>query len=115
MLAAVPQPIVAGLVAGIVSLIVAVLSFYATVRTVRAERQKLERELTRRLTERLYDLRLKHYPRAFEITEGLGKYAGRPPASIATEYQEHTESSGSGRPQRSLCVSRSIPWHAFTT
>lgn len=61
----------AALIAGGISLAVALLSVVATWRTVHSETRRLERELQRRLTERLIDRRLGIYPRAFEITERL--------------------------------------------
>ena len=63
--------ILSAVVAAVVSLIVAVISSYNNRNALRAERDKLERELQRKLTEKLYDQRLEVYPEALEITDGL--------------------------------------------
>lgn len=74
--------IAAAIVAGAVSLIVALVSTTAThvrfrgegrraTRRLEADREAVERQLERRLTERLYEARLQCYPDAFRITEQL--------------------------------------------
>jgi hypothetical protein len=63
--------ILSAVVAAVVSLIVAVISSYNNRNALRVEREKLERELQRKLTEKLYDQRLEAYPEALEITDGL--------------------------------------------
>ena len=63
--------ITAALVAGVVSLAVSLVASVVAHRREGAERARLERELQRRLTEKLIDLRLASYPAAFEITDGL--------------------------------------------
>lgn len=69
------EKIIAGLIAAFVSLTVAILSHLASRKALRAQRENLEREMQRKLTEKLYDLRLKYYPKAFEITDQLrGEY-----------------------------------------
>ena len=65
--------ITAALIAGIVSLIVSLFAGLITISQAKMERAKLERQLERQLTERLYGIRLEHYPRAFQITANLGK------------------------------------------
>ncbi|MEW5917776.1 MAG: hypothetical protein AB1762_15340 [Gemmatimonadota bacterium] len=70
----------AALVAGAVSLAVGLLSMLATWRTIRSADRKHERELQRRLTEKLIERRLQIYPRAFEITDALrGEYLFQSP------------------------------------
>jgi hypothetical protein len=61
----------AAIVAGIISLIVAGVSFVTNRLSTRAENAKQERALQRKLTEKLLDLRLDLYPGAFEITDQL--------------------------------------------
>jgi len=63
--------ILTAIIAATVSLIVAIISFITNRRSIQSEREKLEREMQRRLTEKLYDLRLESYPKAFEITDLL--------------------------------------------
>ena len=64
-------PLLSALVAALISLVVGVLTFVATSRSLANQRRMQERELDRRFTQRLYDLRLDSYPRAFEITDRL--------------------------------------------
>jgi hypothetical protein len=63
--------VVSALIAGGVSLLVSLITYLTTKRQMSLEREKLERQLKRQFTERLYDLRLQYYPEAFRITEGL--------------------------------------------
>jgi hypothetical protein len=65
----------AAAVAGAVALLGALLSGWYNQRSLRENRSKLERELQRRFTERLIELRLRLYPQAFEITEPLAREA----------------------------------------
>lgn len=62
------EKLVSALIAATVSLVVALLSAVASRRALAAERENLERQLQRRFTEKLYDLRLDHYPKIFEVT-----------------------------------------------
>lgn len=63
--------LVSGGVATIVSIVVGGLTYEATVRGQRAERIRLERELQRTMTAKLYDRRMAAYPKAWTITEAL--------------------------------------------
>ncbi len=54
--------IIAAAIAAFVAIIGAIISFIANRWSVRIELHKLEIELDRRLTERLYDKRLETYP-----------------------------------------------------
>jgi hypothetical protein len=54
-----------------VSLTVTLITVLVTRSSIRAEREKLERELQRSMTAKLYDLRLEVYPQAITITEAL--------------------------------------------
>jgi hypothetical protein len=67
----IPIPVVSALIAAIVSLVGGYITYLATSRTLLNQRRMQEREMTRRLTERLYELRLESYPGAFEITDKL--------------------------------------------
>lgn len=68
------QPeIVSAIVAGVVSLTISIIGYTASVRSIKSERERLELQLERHFTDRLYGLRLGNYPEAFRITESLGK------------------------------------------
>lgn len=61
------------IISAVVSLTVTLITVFVSRSSIKAEREKLERELQRSMTARLYDVRLEVYPRAMEITEGLRK------------------------------------------
>lgn len=63
--------IVSALIAALVALIGSTISFIANRRVLRTEIKKVEMELARRFTEKLYEKRLAAYPLAFEITDDL--------------------------------------------
>lgn len=58
-------------VAAVVSLAVGLVTYRATTSGHRSERLKLERELQRTMTSKLYDRRMEAYPRAWEISDAL--------------------------------------------
>ena len=59
------------IVSAVVSLTVTLITVFVSKSSIKAERDKLQRELQRSMTARLYDARLESYPRAMEVTEGL--------------------------------------------
>lgn len=63
--------IVSAVVSAVVALFAAMATYIVNSRTLAAERLKFEKQLQRGLTEKLYNLRLESYPKAWEITEGL--------------------------------------------
>lgn len=63
--------ILAAVVAAAVSAVIGVLTYRATISGYRAERFRLERELQRTMTAKLYDRRMDAYPKAWAITDGL--------------------------------------------
>lgn len=63
--------LISAIVAALVSLLTAMVTYFAQRRALMIEREKFEKQLQRALTEKLYDLRLASYPKALEITEGL--------------------------------------------
>lgn len=65
--------VIAAIVSALVSVMVGLLNYRATVQKLTNEKQMHEREMRRRMTEKLYDLRLEAYPKAFEITDQLRK------------------------------------------
>lgn len=65
--------ILSAVIAASISLIVAFISFFANKNELKAEREKLERELQRSMTAKLYEARIEVYPEAIAITDGLRK------------------------------------------
>jgi len=65
------EELVAGVIAAVVSLTVALITVVINRNALRVEREKFERELQRNMTARLYDLRIESYPKGLEVTEGL--------------------------------------------
>jgi hypothetical protein len=63
--------ILTAIISAVVSLTVTLITVIASRSNIRAEREKLERELQRSMTVKLYDVRIDAYPRAMQITEGL--------------------------------------------
>lgn len=63
--------VIAALIAALVSLAVAVFSYLSNKRTMESKSREIDKQLARQFTEKLYELRLEHYGRAFEITERL--------------------------------------------
>jgi hypothetical protein len=63
--------VVSALIAAGVSLIVSLGIFWSTRYKAASEKERQERELERKLTERLYEKRIEAYPKAFGITQGL--------------------------------------------
>ena len=59
------------LIAGAVSLIASLATYVAAMRTFLHQKHMQEREFERRFTEKLYDMRLTAYPKAFTITDQL--------------------------------------------
>ncbi|UBF28491.1 hypothetical protein K9N68_11795 [Kovacikia minuta CCNUW1] len=65
--------ILSALIAAVVSLVVALISYISNRNALKSQREKLDRELQRSMTTKLYDKRLEIYPEAIQITEGLRK------------------------------------------
>lgn len=63
--------ITSALIAALVSSMVALIAYAQARRELKQEREILERQLQRNLTEKLYELRLASYPKAFELTDSL--------------------------------------------
>ena len=59
------------IISAIVSLTITLITVFASRSTIKAEREKLERELQRSLTTKLYDVRIEVYPQAMQMTEKL--------------------------------------------
>ena len=63
--------VITAVISAVVSLTVTLITVFVSKSNIRAEREKLERELQRSMTSRLYDVRLEAYPHAMEITEKI--------------------------------------------
>jgi hypothetical protein len=61
--------VVSAIIASSISLLIALIVYVTSVYTVKKEGARLERELQRKFTEKLYDKRLDAYPEAFVITD----------------------------------------------
>jgi len=65
------QVVLSASIAGLISLIGVFISLYTSQRTIKSQSERFEKELQRRFTDKLYELRLDSYPKAFEITDDL--------------------------------------------
>lgn len=65
--------ILTAIISAVVSLTVTLITVFGSRSAIKAEREKLERELQRSMTVKLYDVRIKAYPKAVDITEALRK------------------------------------------
>jgi len=64
-------PLITAIIASSISLIGILISFFLNSRQIKQQDINIQRQLQRVMTQKLYELRLKNYPRAFEITERL--------------------------------------------
>lgn len=80
--------VLAAAISAVISIFVAFMTYISASNRIEAETQALEKELQRKLTDRLYDLRIKHYPEAFIITDKLGKQKGHAPEDLPALYKE---------------------------
>jgi ABC-type multidrug transport system fused ATPase/permease subunit len=60
----------------VASFVISIITLYQLFRNQRFQQQQFNKTLERSLTTKLLDLRLEHYPRAFEITELIYKEKG---------------------------------------
>lgn len=81
------------LIAALTSLVISVITLYQFFRTQRFQQQQFNKTLDRNLTTKLLDLRLEHYPKAFEITDNIFKEKGGnyEPVKIKTALEELIE------------------------
>lgn len=63
--------VITAVISAVVSLTVTLITVFVSRSNIRAEREKLERQLQRSMTSKLYEVRLEAYPKAVEITEKL--------------------------------------------
>jgi len=92
------------LIAGVVSLIVSVITYFATRQRIQAERDNLADQLRRGFTEKLYALRLDIYIEAFDITQDLGKKGGRTDKEIIAIIDNAAEKLSDWRNHRAALV-----------
>ncbi len=59
------------LIAGGISFTIAILSYLSSLQEFSKQREELERKIQNQFTDRLYPLRLEHYPKAFILTEKI--------------------------------------------
>ncbi|WP_422038294.1 hypothetical protein [Roseibium sp.] len=67
-------PVTTAIISACVSLAVSGVSFLVASRKVRADWRRFDRQLTRELSAKLFELRLSTYGQAFEITDKIRKY-----------------------------------------
>ena len=65
-----------------------IITFFTTMKKNRQELMLFERNLSGKFGEKLYEIRLKHYGRAFEITDRLGKTDGLKEEEILPYFQQ---------------------------
>jgi hypothetical protein len=80
------EKLVAALIAGVVSLLVSLLTYWATERRIRHDRSSTARQIAQRFAEELLKHRLRLYPGAFVATTNLGK-GSADDASLPEKYR----------------------------
>jgi len=81
------------LIASLTSLVISVITLYQFFKNQGFQQQQFNKSLDRSLTTKLLDLRLEHYPKAFEITDSVFKEKGGnfDPAKIKNAVEELIE------------------------
>ena len=77
--------VLSALIAALVSIAVALISYFSNRNELKLQREQLEREQQRSMTTKLYDKRLEVYPEAIQITDGLRK------SKLAAQGQDISE------------------------
>jgi hypothetical protein len=80
--------VVTTIIAGGISTIGFVLTYYAARRKTRQELELFDRKLSNNYVEKLYELRIKHYGKAFEITDLVGKKIDKTLGELPYCHQE---------------------------
>jgi len=70
------------IISALVSLVVAAIAYFSMRTQLKAQRERTERELGAKFLQSAYELRLKHYPAAFDITSQASKVYDRPTAEV---------------------------------
>ena len=64
------------IIASITALCVSFITLFQFFKNQRFQQKQIDKNLNRSLTTKLYDLRLEHYPKAYEITDLIHKKKG---------------------------------------
>ena len=73
------------LIASAISMLAILISSAINSREIKQQDKDTQKQLNRAMTQKLYDLRIKLYPKAFEITEALKQY--KPPKFANTKEE----------------------------
>lgn len=83
--------IISAIISGAVAFVGFVVTYFITIRKSRQDFNLFEKEQSRKYGEKLYDLRLKHYGLAFELTDRMGKPMGLSEEELPKTYLEIVE------------------------
>lgn len=64
------------IIAALTSLVISIITLFQFFRSQRLQQKQFDKNLSRGLTSKLYDLRIDCYPKAFEITDSIHKLKG---------------------------------------
>lgn len=64
------------IIAALTSLIISIITLFQFFRSQKLQQKQFDKNLSRGLTSKLYDLRIDCYPKAFEITDSIHKLKG---------------------------------------
>lgn len=64
------------IVAALTSLVISIITLFQFFRSQKLQQRQFDKNLSRNLTSKLYDLRIECYPKAFEITDSIHKLKG---------------------------------------
>lgn len=64
------------IIAALISLIISIITLFQFFRSQKLQQKQFDKNLSRGLTSKLYDLRIDCYPKAFEITDSIHKLKG---------------------------------------
>ena len=70
------QILIPAIIAAITSFVISIITLLQSLHSQRFQQRQLEQTLNRNLTNKLYELRLANYPRAFEIIDKIHKQKG---------------------------------------
>ena len=64
------------IIAALTSLIISIITLFQFFRSQKLQQKQFDKNMSRGLTSKLYDLRIDCYPKAFEITDSIHKLKG---------------------------------------
>lgn len=76
------------IISAVVSLFVAAIAFFTVRRQLHAQMERTERELASKFLQNAYELRLKYYPEAFNITSQASKVYDLPTTEVIKIHNE---------------------------